>query len=723
MFRWNACAAVIGALGVAGSAVHAAPVDGKVVGGSASIRSNGTQTDIVQTSARAVIDWTQFSIGVGESVHFRQPDARSSTLNRVTGGDPSQILGSLTATGQVMLLNRNGVLFGREARVDTAGLIVSTATLGTADFMAGRLVFGAGDRAGGSIVNQGSITVREGGLAAFVAPHVRNDGVIQADLGRVVLASGSSFVVDMAGDGLMSLAIRESDLSDLVDVQGHAVNALVENTGSLVARSGQILVMTPAFASRLVDNAINLGGVVRADTTQRDASGAIVLSAANGAVTLGGELAAPGGTFALRRDAAVMEIDAGTADAIGRVLRTGTHVSVHTSGTLDVSARVDGRGAAAGAGLSLTAAGIHVSRDIALQDGAFSARATDGSFEMNRPGGRIEQDRIWPLIFTGSADIRLSADRDVKASHLVTSGNVDIESIRGKVHVVTSLGADMGGQFPLRSLRIRALGNPEPGKTNYDKVGSVAELYDVTVAAGGVIDVEASHNIQIQASSTRRAGLLAARSGTQGRQMRLYSHRLGEGELARDAWYWQGTNSRINHAARGNYAARADGRWYNLSLNRTGPVGPTVGAPPGPTSAFAPSPHGPAELSQIMPLADAVLPDVLPSPLSVLQGVALPRSVSLAASDGHAADPDSPDAAVAADGGEATEPAFRAYRGVAAIADTGRPRTTEAPRDVFSLNEHVVQLVRCATPAVAAHAYFTRNVFGQPLAVASTRCP
>jgi hypothetical protein len=481
-------------------------------------------------------------------------------------------------------------------------------------------------------------------------------------------------------------------------------------------------VMTPAFASRVISSAINLGGVVRADTTRRDATGAIVLSAANGTLSLTGEIAAPGGSLSLRRDTGALDIDASTADAVGRVLRTGTHVAVQSTGTLDVNARVDGRGGVAGAGLTLTAAGIHVFRDIALEDGAFSARATDGSFEMNRPGGRIEQDRTWPLIYTGRADIRLSAYRDIKASHLVTSGHVDIESLRGKVNVVTSLGSDMGGQFPLRSLRIRALGNPEPGKTNYDKIGSVAELYDVTVAAGGVIDIEASHNIQIQAASNRRSGLLAARSGADGRQMRLYSHRLGTGDLARDAWYWQGTNSRINHAARGNYAARADERWYNLSLNKPGPVGPTVGAPPGPTSAFAPSAYGPAELSLIMPRADPVLPDVLPSPQSVLQGVALPRTVSLAAPDGNASDPASPEAGAAADGSESTEQTFRTHRGVAAVADTGRPRATDAPRDVFLLNEHVVQLARCAASAAAAHAYFTRNIFGQPLAVASARC-
>ena len=308
------------ALGCNSLAVSAGPAGGNVVSGTASIRSNGTQTDIVQSSARAVIDWNQFNIAVGESVHFRQPDARSSTLNRVTGGDPSQILGTMTATGQVLLLNPNGVLFGRDARVDTAGLIVSTARLSNEDFLAGRLNFTAPEKLGGSIVNLGTITVRDGGLAAFVAPHVRNEGFIQADLGRVILASGSSFAVDLAGDGLLSLAVRDADLNGMTDVQGSAVAALVQNMGSLVARSGQVVLMTPAFASSLIDNAINLGGVVRADTVQQDRNGAILLSATNGQIQLGGEIAAPGGSLTLQREAALFSVQGSTADALGQAL-------------------------------------------------------------------------------------------------------------------------------------------------------------------------------------------------------------------------------------------------------------------------------------------------------------------------------------------------------------------------------------------------------------------
>ncbi len=218
----------------------AGPTGGNVVAGSAEIRTNGRQTDVIQSTNRAVIDWRGFSVDAGESVFFRQPSAQSATLNRVTGDQVSRILGTIGANGQIILLNPNGVLFGQGARVDVGSLITSTSNLSTDNFMAGRLTFTAPDKPGGSIVNRGTITAAEGGLIALVAPHVRNDGLLYARLGRVTIGSGSSFTIDLNGDGLINLAIRESDLQALKDVEGNPVTARIEHTGSTAADGGRM---------------------------------------------------------------------------------------------------------------------------------------------------------------------------------------------------------------------------------------------------------------------------------------------------------------------------------------------------------------------------------------------------------------------------------------------------------------------------------------------------
>ena len=129
------------ALGVA--RVAAGPEGGTVVGGAATISGQGSASvTINQSTQNAIINWNTFNIGVNESVRFNQPNSGSVALNRVIGGrGPSEILGSLTANGRIFLINRDGVLFGPGAVVNTAGFLATTNDIKNADFMAGRYNF------------------------------------------------------------------------------------------------------------------------------------------------------------------------------------------------------------------------------------------------------------------------------------------------------------------------------------------------------------------------------------------------------------------------------------------------------------------------------------------------------------------------------------------------------------------------------------------------------
>jgi len=86
--------------------VNALPEDGQVAVGSATIDTSAPgRLDIRQHSEKAIIDWRSFSIQANEQANFRQPSAESMTLNRVTGSMPSEIFGSLTANGRILLIN------------------------------------------------------------------------------------------------------------------------------------------------------------------------------------------------------------------------------------------------------------------------------------------------------------------------------------------------------------------------------------------------------------------------------------------------------------------------------------------------------------------------------------------------------------------------------------------------------------------------------------------
>ncbi len=132
----------------------ALPTGGAVAAGGAAITRAPAQLTVNQSTQNVVINWQSFGIGAEEGVTFVQPNSNAVALNRVVGQDPSVILGSLTANGQVFVVNPNGVLFGQGAQVNVGGLVASTLGISDTDFMAGNYYFTG---TGGSVVNDGTI--------------------------------------------------------------------------------------------------------------------------------------------------------------------------------------------------------------------------------------------------------------------------------------------------------------------------------------------------------------------------------------------------------------------------------------------------------------------------------------------------------------------------------------------------------------------------------------
>ena len=299
-------------------------------------QSDESERHINQTSQNAIINWNSFNIGTGETVKFIQPNSSSISLDRVTGGlGPSQIFGTLTANGQVFLINLNGVLIGRGGVINTGGFLATTSGIKNSDFMAGRYNFGIAGRPDASIVNLGRITAANSGFAALVGPGARNSGVITANLGTVALASGNTFTLDLYGDKLIQLAPGDSIASKVIDVStGKPLSSLVSNDGAIKANGGRIL-LTAAAARQVVDSVINNTGVLEANTVGTRA-GRIVLGAATAATKPSG---APRQTVRL----------SGTVSASGRskggtggtVQVTGENIQV-TAANIDVSGDAGG---------------------------------------------------------------------------------------------------------------------------------------------------------------------------------------------------------------------------------------------------------------------------------------------------------------------------------------------------------------------------------------------
>lgn len=327
------------ALCLCGSQAFANPTGGQVAAGSASIQTSASQVTVNQQSNKAIINWQGFSVNQGESTRFNQPSANSITLNRVTGQDPSKILGNLSANGQVWLVNPNGVYFGANATVDVSGLLATTHDIGNDNFMAGNYQFNTPGRADASIVNAGSITINNAGLAAFVAPAVRNDGVILARLGQVEMASGTGFSLDLYGDRLIELAVDPQAIQAYT-TDGEALSSFVENNGSIEA---QTVVMSANAVRDVVDDVINMSGHITA-TTASQSGGKIILGGdvSQGDINVSGTLdasatnqsaPADGGEIIVYGDnttiesTAVLKAEGGTAGGDGGFIETsGTQV-------------------------------------------------------------------------------------------------------------------------------------------------------------------------------------------------------------------------------------------------------------------------------------------------------------------------------------------------------------------------------------------------------------
>jgi filamentous hemagglutinin family protein len=329
------------------------PTGGQVTAGQATItQTAANRLDINQTSGRAAIDWRGFSIGAGNVVHFQQPGSSAIALNRVTGADPSVIAGQLSATGRVVLINPNGIAFTQGANVDTAGLVASTLNISNGDFMAGRMTFSAPAGQAGSVTNEGTITVRDGGLAALVAPEVRNSGVIRARMGRVVLAGAESVTLDPRGDGLISFEVARS---------GPPRETRASNTGRIEADGGSVTIAA-ASARGIVAGVVNVDGVVVANSVGQ----------ANGVVTFGSGEA---GTTTVSGTVEARGNNAGERG--GRIAITGEQVRLTGTARADASGRAGGGDIRAGGGVQGRGAEQNARRTTVERGAVLAANAID----------------------------------------------------------------------------------------------------------------------------------------------------------------------------------------------------------------------------------------------------------------------------------------------------------------------------------------------------------
>lgn len=413
-FRFNLLALAIASCF---GAAHANPTGGQVVSGQATMVNSGNLLTVTN-SANAIINWQTFSIGRNETTRFVQPSASSAVLNRVLGNNPSELLGQLQSNGRVFLINPAGILVGKDAVIDVAGLVASTLNLSDSNFLAGKQKF---DQTPGAaaVHNAGTIRTADGGQVYLVAPKVNNSGSIAAADGTVVLAAGERVEIgDTALPGLKVEVVGAGEAS---------------NVGELLAASGKV-----GIVGALVRNS----GKVDVSAIERE-GGRIFLRAARKATVDGGELLATGargGRISVEGeevDIAAGLLDASGEQAGGQVLvgggyqgrnsevRNATRTRFGSAAEIRADATENGNGGEV----------VVWSDDTTLAAGRISARAGT----LGGDGGLVEVSGKSHLVFRAQVDTRAPAGKT--GTLLLDPSDVTIAS-RGDRAVTT-----VDGQF------------------------------------------------------------------------------------------------------------------------------------------------------------------------------------------------------------------------------------------------------------------------------------
>jgi len=287
-------------MAASGAAAQALPSGGAVTSGTAAIGyTSANDMVIAQTSGKAIISWGDFSIGQGQSVTFE--NGAGATLNRVTGANASNLLGTLNASGSVYLINPNGVIIGSTGVVNVGGgFVASTLNLTDANFLAGGTLTFEGPSTA-VVKNLGRVGAL-GGDVALIAATVTNEGAIEAG-GTAGLAAGSKVVVTepRAGNlGKLSIAVQLSD-SNLYDGRFKVEIGAgdVTNLGAIAAAEVELR----ANGGNVFALAGNTGGTIVAGDSSNNAptlsimspgrqSGRVFLTAGTGNVTSSGLITA-----------------------------------------------------------------------------------------------------------------------------------------------------------------------------------------------------------------------------------------------------------------------------------------------------------------------------------------------------------------------------------------------------------------------------------------------
>lgn len=487
----------------------------------------------------------QFNIDAGRGAYFANPAGVEAIFSRVTGGNPSSILGRLGVLGSADLyfLNPNGILFGPESSLDLQGSFLATTAsafqFGNAGFFSATapeapsplltvnpsaLFFN--QVAAGTIVNR-SVTPISPGSTFLVGLRVPNGqsltllgGDVQIDGGRLSAFGGRIDIGAVAAGGTVPLnpdgsLVFPNGLArgDVSFTNGAILDVLLGDKGDINVTARNISVLgdseLQAGIASTFGAAGNQAGDLRlnATGTVRIADGSLVRNRVNeDAIGNAGNVEIVANQLLLLDEAQISTSTLGQGNAGSVILTVGDRILLDGG---DIFSRVGPETLDLDDSIQLQGGNIQITTGtLTLLNGAQLLANTEGQGSAGNIVIRAREDVTIQGRSPTDGTLPSAAFSRVDAGAIGRGGNIDIQSrnlfvLDGARLIAGTLGQGDSGDIIVNATgRVRFAGNGPAGQTSV----AFSNVEDAGIGNGGdiritAVSVELADGAQLVAST------------------------------------------------------------------------------------------------------------------------------------------------------------------------------------------------------------------------------
>ncbi|AFZ29758.1 filamentous hemagglutinin family outer membrane protein [Gloeocapsa sp. PCC 7428] len=400
-----------------------------------------------QTGENLFHSFSQFNINSDQQVTFSDPGV-TNIITRVTGGNPSNILGTLDVAGDanLFLINPNGIIFGSTAFVNVSGSFVATTADAIQFSNQGSFNVNPANSPDLLTVNPSALLFNQ--ITAQSPPSIElNDGLIfLPDAQSLVLLGGN---INIAGDFNIEHLIAPSGRIELGGVLGAGIVGLNNVNGKNLSLS---------FPANIARGDVSISNGVIASVAG-DGSGSIAINARNINIAQSNIIAGVSPDFeATNNQLGTINLDATEGIEITRATLT-NEVQLEAVGNAgdiqikagslllnefsNINSTVNPR-ASGNAGNVLIQA-----NDVAIANDASINTLMLGSGEGD--GGDIQIDADSLLLENGSLNARAIAPGSVAGNVSINANNVSLLGDRSLIGTAALVSASRGGAVNIQA--------------------------------------------------------------------------------------------------------------------------------------------------------------------------------------------------------------------------------------------------------------------------------